>query len=172
MPSPASSKAKAWSEDRISALSRLWAEGLTAAQIAQRLGGVSRNAVIGKVHRLGLGVRGPTAGPRAVAVNPTPRPRPRRLPAPRPGAAIGPKVRSPDVRPEPEAPGLVDDLADLGRHACRWPIGDPKAAGFSFCGRPSDGRYCAAHQARAFRPDAARRVDDDPVVKRALAGLA
>ena len=71
----------------------------------------------------------------------------------------------------PEGPGLIDNLVQLGAHACKWPIGDPKSPGFSFCGRRAEGRYCAAHEAQGIRPGAAWRADRDPVVKRALAGL-
>jgi GcrA cell cycle regulator len=71
-----------WSDDRVTTLSKLWLDGLSASQIAKQLGGVTRNAVIGKVHRLGLSWRATPSRPgRAVAVR-TPRtPRPARPPA-------------------------------------------------------------------------------------------
>ena len=68
----------AWTEDRVETLKKLWADGLSASQIAKQLGGVTRNAVIGKVHRLGLSGR---AAPSRPARRPAPRP------APRPAAA-------------------------------------------------------------------------------------
>lgn len=71
----------------------------------------------------------------------------------------------------PEGPGLVTDMARLGVHACKWPIGDPKSPDFSFCGRHADGRYCTAHETQGVRPGTAWRADRDPVVRRALAGL-
>lgn len=76
------------------------------------------------------------------------------------------------VPPACEEPDLVRDLTELTSHSCRWPIGDPKADDFSFCGRPAPGRrYCAAHARLSSREGTAWRADRDPVVKRALAGL-
>ncbi len=57
----------AWTEDRVEILSKLWAEGLSASQIAKQLGGVTRNAVIGKVHRLGLSGRAKPSRPKPAA---------------------------------------------------------------------------------------------------------
>ena len=160
----------AWSDDRVTTLSKLWLDGLSASQIAKQLGGVTRNAVIGKVHRLGLSGRGapsaPTRAPRLAA------PRHRRpvraavlTARPSPAAPTSPPM------PTPKEPGLVDTLVQLGAHACKWPIGDPKSPGFSFCGRRTDGRYCEAHERLGVRPGTAWRADRDPVVRRALAGL-
>lgn len=70
-----------------------------------------------------------------------------------------------------EGPGLVDNLVHLAVHACKWPIGDPKSPGFTFCGRRTEGRYCATHEALGVRPGTAWRADRDPVIRRALAGL-
>ena len=75
------------------------------------------------------------------------------------------------LSPAPEGPGLITDMARLGVHACKWPIGDPKSPDFSFCGRHAEGRYCTAHETQGVRPGTAWRVDRDPVVRRALAGL-
>ncbi len=163
-----------WSETRVTTLSQLWLDGLSASQIAKQLGGVTRNAVIGKVHRLGLSGRAAASAPSRAPRTATPRPkRPRRV------AAAGPVVRNkPPVRlaaqdwtPAPEGPGLIGDMALLGAHVCKWPIGDPKSPDFSFCGRQADGRYCAAHEQTGVRPGTAWRVDRDPIVRRALAGL-
>ena len=160
----------AWSDDRVTTLSKLWLDGLSASQIAKQLGGVTRNAVIGKVHRLGLSGRGapsaPTRAPRLAA------PRPRRpVRAAVPTARPSPPAPTSQLMPTPEEPGLVDTLVQLGAHACKWPIGDPKSPGFSFCGRRTDGRYCEAHERLGVRPGTAWRADRDPVVRRALAGL-
>jgi GcrA cell cycle regulator len=62
-------------------------------------------------------------------------------------------------------------MSELRAHMCKWPIGDPKAADFSFCGRAADGPYCPRHTAAGARPGTAWRADRDPVVRRALAGL-
>ncbi len=160
----------AWSDDRVTTLSKLWLEGLSASQVARQLGGVTRNAVIGKVHRLGLADRGKASAPTRVA-----RVRPPR--AARPSRQVTPARRQPAAPQSvtapiavPEAPGLVRDLRHLGAHACKWPIGDPKSEAFSFCGAQASGRYCGGHERLATRPGASR-IDRDPVVRRALAGL-
>ena len=155
-----------WSEDRVTTLKSLWLHGLSASQIAKALGGVTRNAVIGKVHRLGLSGRAVPSAPARPARTSIPR-SPRRVTAPRPKPAI----RHTPLPASPEGPGLVSSMATLGAHACKWPIGDPKAPSFTFCGRLANGPYCPAHEAQAFRPGTAWRADRDPVVRRALAGL-
>jgi GcrA cell cycle regulator len=154
-----------WSDDRVTTLSKLWLEGLSASQIAKRLGGITRNAVIGKVHRLGLSSRPAPAGtPRTTILRA--RRAPRRAPPPRPQRPAFVLVAAP-----PEGPGLVHDMRQLGAHACKWPIGDPKEDSFSFCGHPAEGRYCTAHERVGVRAGTAWRSDRDPVVKRAVAGL-
>jgi GcrA cell cycle regulator len=155
-----------WSEDRITTLTTLWLNGLSASQIAKQLGGVTRNAVIGKVHRLGLSGRAQPSRP--ARLNHVPR-RAARAPRPRPVARMTPPPDRP--QPAPEGPGLVPSLAALGAHACKWPIGDPKAANFSFCGRLATGSYCASHKVAAFQPGTAWRADRDPLVRRILADM-
>ena len=159
-----------WSDDRVSTLSKLWSDGLSASQIAKQLGGVTRNAVIGKVHRLGLSGRRAASAPRGTSTRPARQPRIRRAAPARMARPVHPARTAPIVAPE--GPGLVGDLACLPVHACKWPIGDPKSDDFSFCGRPADGRYCAAHEAQGVRPGTGWRADRDAVVRRALAGLA
>ena len=162
----------AWSDDRVTTLSKLWLQGLSASQVARQLGGVTRNAVIGKVHRLGLADRGLASPPARAARVSAPRARgPSRqaTPARRPQSA---SRSEPTPTLVTEAPGLVGNLLHLGAHACRWPIGDPKSATFSFCGAHADGRYCGGHERMATRPGKkALPIDRDPVVRRALAGL-
>ena len=160
----------AWSDDRIATLKRLWLDGLSASQVATQLGGVTRNAVIGKVHRLGLSGRVGSSPPIRIAKRPKRRP-------PTGRCVSRPKLgRSPPLPlPKPKAvdgPGLVHSMAALGVHACKWPIGDPKAEDFSFCGRAADGVYCSGHAAVAYRAGKSARLDRDPVVRRVLAGLA
>ncbi|OHB31193.1 MULTISPECIES: GcrA family cell cycle regulator [unclassified Phenylobacterium] len=158
-----------WSDDRVTTLKTLWLEGLSAAQIARRLGGVTRNAVIGKVHRLGLSGRATASRPGRTPRGRTPRrPRPAKM-----ATVTRPQVRAsaPAVAAVPEGPGLIADLTGLRAHMCKWPIGDPKAADFSFCGRPADGPYCPTHAAAGVRPGSSWRADGDPIVRRALAGL-
>ena len=151
-----------WTEDRVQLLSTLWSEGLSAAQIARRLsGGVTRNAVIGKVHRLGLAARCQPSPPTARRPkDPIRAPRLRAAPARRPA----PMTFVPVSDPAPEGPGTASVLS-VGRHDCRWPIGDPLATDFGLCGRPATrGAYCGRHGARAYRP-----TDKDHLLK--LAGL-
>lgn len=136
----------AWTDERIATLTRLWREGVSASTIARQLGGTTRNAVIGKVHRLGLS--GHPTPPRCRRPRArTPRPEPR-LPRPRPLRALEVAAA------EPPMVGTAD-IVTVGRRACRWPIGEPKAADFALCGRPAvRGAYCAAHGAIAYRPTA------------------
>jgi len=156
-----------WSDDRVTVLKTLWLNGASASQIARQLGGVTRNAVIGKVHRLGLSGRAtpsrPGRAPRSLAPRAA---RPARSP-PRPQR---PRVRE-AAGVAPEGPGLVADMSGLRPHMCKWPIGDPKAADFSLCGRAAEGPYCARHAAVGVRPGTAWRADRDHIVRRALAGL-
>ena len=98
-----------WTDERVETLKRMWAEGQSASQIAKELGGVTRNAVIGKVHRLGLSNRNdeapeaaapaPEAKPAAAAAPAAaaPKPAPEPAPEPKPAAAA-----APEARPEPE----------------------------------------------------------------------
>jgi len=157
-----------WTEDRIDLLVKLWGEGKSAAQISTEIGGVSRNAVIGKVHRLGIAVRkaddaiDETVDPLPSASNDARRirtsaaaVRERRsgesLPAQRRPAGILPRrLRTRDRKAAP--PGILD----LSEHPCRWPVGDPALPGFHFCGGfPVAGRpYCREHMQAAYMPAA------------------
>jgi len=162
-----------WTEDRVELLKKYWNEGLSASQIAGRLGyGVTRNAVIGKVHRLGLSGR---VTPQRAAC---PRPRRTREPS-HPGrpllridgaTALKPMHRpQPVVRPqpEPEPIRLVDipqgervNILMLSERTCKWPVGDPGAEDFCFCGhapKASGGPYCDYHARIAYQPLQDRR---------------
>jgi GcrA cell cycle regulator len=167
-----------WTEERVELLKKLWMEGLSASQIAAVLGdGVTRNAVIGKVHRLKLSGRAKPASS-APRVRSAPR-QPRRpglssssrssLGSMRPrsmGAApmIGATALKISEEFEVEAYQLpqvqeieipVEErltLLQLNEHTCKWPIGDPLTPDFYFCGREHDeGRpYCDFHSRRAY----------------------
>jgi GcrA cell cycle regulator len=134
-----------WNDERVDLLKKLWADGLPANQIAAKLGEVTRNAVIGKVHRLGL------AG-RKTASRPPRRTSPRRNRAGRVSMRKPvPLLRSCPATPDdlPPTPALMLSVAQLTASTCHWPIGDPHEAGFGFCGaRNAAGPqpYCAAHQ--------------------------
>jgi GcrA cell cycle regulator len=143
-----------WTDERVSTLKKLWLEGLSASQIAKQLGGVTRNAVIGKVHRLGLSGRATPSQPARPAFKPHRIARPA-VPAPQP---IRRAAAVPAPPPEPmarrvEAPGSATVLT-LGAHMCKWPIGDPSSDGFSFCGlRTGEDRpYCNEHARVAYQP--------------------
>ncbi len=133
-------------ESRVELLKKLWADGLPASQIAAKLGEVTRNAVIGKVHRLGLPGRATTnRQPRRTMPR---RDRAGRVVMRKPVTFRPRPVQPLDLPPAPAA--LMLSVADLTDATCHWPVGDPKAAAFGFCGcRTSPGRqpYCTAHQA-------------------------
>ena len=156
-----------WTDERVELLKRLWSEGLSASQIAGRLGSVTRNAVIGKVHRLGLSGRATTSRMK------THRPRTRMANAKRPvkprfAQSGNPAVRALYMDTEayvPPAEEIEIPLAErktiqtLTDCSCRWPIGDPQLADFHFCGRNKVPLlpYCEVHARRAFQPVAPRR---------------
>jgi GcrA cell cycle regulator len=166
----------AWTDERVEILKKLWSEGLSASQIANRLGGVTRNAVIGKVHRLGLSGRTTTTRAKT--------PRPRRRTAPKPAGRFGGTSypshgntalktyyeADPDANAE-LVPAPVEELViplaerasilTLKECMCRWPIGDPGEEHFHFCGRPADqgAPYCEFHARIAYQPPQARRRD-------------
>jgi len=132
-----------WTDERVEQLKGLWNEGLSASQIARALGGISRNAVIGKVHRLGLAGR---AAP-ARAERPRTQRRTAIHTAPAPVEIIE------------EDPIKLDDgnfatVLTINDRMCRWPIGDPAENEFHFCGRkPKNGSpYCEAHARKAYQP--------------------
>lgn len=138
-----------WSEERTATLKKLWLEGLSASQVARQLGGVSRSAVIGKVHRLGITVRETPVRPRTTVRSPS------RIAVRRPTRET---TAAPHVAPRFER--TEEDLLptsgilELGAHSCRWPIGNPEGDDFGFCGRPkltARGSYCEQHNAGAFR---------------------
>lgn len=157
-----------WNDERVELLKKLWAEGLSASQIAGRIGSVTRNAVIGKVHRLGLSGRATTTRMKSH--------RPRTRPVPAKRAPAKPRFTNvgntalralyqdaePYVAPAEE---LVIPVAErrsiqtLEECSCRWPIGDPQDADFHFCGKTKVAGlpYCEFHARRAFQPPQSRR---------------
>jgi GcrA cell cycle regulator len=162
-----------WTDERVETLKKLWAEGLSASQIAAQLGGITRNAVIGKVHRLGLSGR--AKSPSSAA----PRPRKPRAhthvlrvsrPALRGNTALAHAYEL-DIEPEPQ---LLDNVIPLGQRrslleltesTCRWPIGDPGSPEFFFCGGQAVGGlpYCPYHSRVAYQPANMRRDRRPPV---------
>ncbi len=172
-----------WTDDRVELLKKLWSEGLSASQIAGRLGGVTRNAVIGKVHRLGLSGRATTSRVKSH--------RPRKhnaSTAKRPARARFATSGNPTVRAlypgdgEPYVPAVEEmdipekqrkTLQSLEACSCRWPVGDPQTPEFFFCGgKAVPGLpYCEHHARRAFQAPAPKRRDRENVdtVRAALA---
>ncbi len=137
-----------WTQDKEEKLRKLWEKGHTASQIAEILGDTTRNAVIGKAHRLKLAARAPS----------------KKSQAPRKEAVSGQikderqitrksrfKSLLLDKNFEPENPKKLEELGDSN---CRWPIGHPDQEGFYFCGRsPIEGfSYCKLHVLYAFQP--------------------
>jgi GcrA cell cycle regulator len=125
-----------WTEERVTLLRELWGNGKSASEIAEILGGVTRNAVIGKAHRLQLSGR------------PSP------IKAKGDGEGEGEvemEAKPPRKKAKEEPQGAtILSLTDL---MCRWPIGDPKLPGFSFCGKPTNGTlpYCKEHAQAAYQ---------------------
>jgi GcrA cell cycle regulator len=158
-----------WNEERINTLSKLWREGYSASQVARQLGGVSRSAVIGKVHRLGLAGRDAPSRPHSPGGRPSNRTRAtaggvRRLAAPK-----APRQEAPAApRVAFDAPPTAT-IITLSEHGCRWPIGEPDEPGFGFCGRlKAHGAYCAGHAPMSVRRREAplKRKEIDRLVSR------
>ena len=138
-----------WTEEKVAKLKELWGKGNTASQIAEILGGISRNAVIGKAHRLNLSAkiktRTATSNQKfdnSLEEKNNNKSRGRRS-----------KFKSLIIEKdfEPENP---KQLEELDENSCKWPIGHPNESSFYFCGRTSlkDFSYCKLHLLFAFQP--------------------
>ncbi len=170
----------AWTDEIVEQLKQHWIDGKSASQIASLLGnGVTRNAVIGKVHRLGLAGRAKTPSSAAS--------RPRRPAAPPPHRVAGPRMSAPAPRMmrgatalayapqallEPENQeefesvvvpmSLRVTIIELKESMCRWPLGDPATSEFRYCGsHTASGPYCGYHGGLAYQPAQERRRDRD-----------
>ncbi len=137
-----------WTDERVSLLKQLWGEGKTAAEIAKVLGdGITRNAVIGKAHRLKLSSRlSPIQQNTSKKVKSEPNP-------PRPAR---PAVKLPEFK------GKGIKMVDLDARMCRWPNGDPQDENFNFCGCDAVAglAYCADHARVAYQvPTRSRTLD-------------
>ena len=137
-----------WTEEKVKKLKELWSKGHTASQIAEALGDTTRNAVIGKAHRLSLEARAPSkqSSQSSSTVN---------RPVRRGAAPISRKAKFQsillDKNFEPENPKSLEELTDT---TCKWPIGHPNEEKFYFCGRKPEGEfpYCKLHVLYAFQP--------------------
>lgn len=149
-----------WTEDAITRLRALWAEGLSTAEIGRRMG-ISKNAVVGKAHRLNLSARpspirrvlGQAAAPRPPRAAPTRAPE-RPTFAPHPFSVVGavtPPRPAPQPRPAAPPPAPRPQVR-LSNAACCWPLGEPGKPGFTFCGsRALAGKpYCEDHASLAY----------------------
>jgi len=152
-----------WTEEKVAKLKELWGKGKTANQIAEIIGGISRNAVIGKAHRLNLSAKIKT---RTATSNEN----------------FENSIESKNIKSnrgrknrfksliiekdfEPENP---KQLEELDENSCKWPIGHPNEKTFYFCGRTSlkDFSYCKLHLLYAYQPkgkknDSSNKDNDD-----------
>jgi GcrA cell cycle regulator len=152
-----------WTDDRIASLRQMWADGATAAAIAERLGGLSRSAVLGKIHRLRPSVAKKISSTKKTTV-------PKKTSAAKKKRVVAKTLHqrtaserchptrgvAPSSQPrtnESQQPGK--SLLELTNDTCRWPHGDPGTQGFFFCGEPGaaleGGKpYCVHHARRAY----------------------
>ena len=143
-----------WNDQAISTLRTLWADGHSTAEIGRRMG-ISKNAVIGKKHRLELpGRPSPirtTSGPRAPHAKRVTRGQPTLPPAFRPVVVVdAPRTSTPPTRTVATSP--LAPLVLPTRGFCQWPVGEPRAPGFRLCDEPAlCGRpYCETHCRSAY----------------------
>jgi GcrA cell cycle regulator len=161
-----------WTDERVDQLKKLWLDGLSASQIAQELGGVTRNAVIGKVHRLGLSGRAKTASHTSIsrqkrsngaAFNQKPARTIQRQLSNGQIKLVSPAERFSASTAEEMTPPVPLKLllTELTERTCKWPIGDPQAEDFHFCGTASreGAPYCLFHSKLAYQPVTDRRRD-------------
>ena len=145
-----------WTSEREEKLKELWKKGHTASQIATSIGSTTRNAVIGKAHRLNLEAR--AASKKIISKtntenNSAPESKKQKL-----GRKAKFKALLLDKNFEPENPKQLEELND---ETCRWPIGHPYEEKFYFCGRKSIDKfpYCKLHVLYAFQPKNAKEED-------------
>ena len=151
-----------WNEEKVNKLKELWGKGNTASQIAQIIGGISRNAVIGKAHRLNLSAKIKTRTATSNQdFNSSENNKNTKL---RRGRKS--KFRSLIIEKdfEPENP---KQLEELDESSCKWPIGHPDEKNFYFCGRRSlkDFSYCKLHLLYAYQSRENKNKKDDQIDK-------
>ena len=137
-----------WTDEKVEKLKNLWTKGHTASQIAEVLGDTTRNAVIGKAHRLNLEARAPSKNS-GTSISRENKPVRRGL-VPSSRKAKFQSILL-DKTFEPENPKSLENLTD---QTCKWPVGHPNEESFYFCGRKPEGEfpYCKLHVLYAFQP--------------------
>ena len=147
-----------WTSEKVEKLKELWSKGHTASQIAEKLGDTTRNAVIGKAHRLNLEARAPSKQTNSN------RSRENKQNIRRSAAPMSRKAKFQsillDKNFEPENPKSLEELTE---NTCKWPIGHPNEEKFYFCGRKPEGEfpYCKLHVLYAFQPKNQKEDDLD-----------
>ena len=138
-----------WTEEKVNKLRELWGKGNTASQIAEIIGGISRNAVIGKAHRLNLSakIKTRTATSNQSFEN-SQESKNQKL---KKGRKSRFKSLIIEKDFEPENPKQLEELSE---EVCKWPVGHPDEKSFYFCGRSSlkDFSYCKLHLLYAYQP--------------------
>ena len=146
-----------WNEEKVAKLKELWGKGKTASQIAEIIGGISRNAVIGKAHRLNLSAKIKT---RVSSNNNYTNIQNELKIKSKKGKKSKFKSLIIEKDFEPENPKQLEELDD---NSCKWPIGHPDEKSFYFCGRTSlkDFSYCKLHLLYAYQPKGKKEDNND-----------